>query len=139
VADAVPIRCADPNDIAGIAKLLRDLPGVWQDRWRSDVLERAIASANGLAFVAEHAGTVVGFVCAHDVGFRAYLSELAVAIPWQRRGLGKALVAVVTKELAGRGCSILVADICPPAVAFYERMGWYTPDAVLLAFKADAV
>jgi GNAT superfamily N-acetyltransferase len=74
-------------------------------------------------------------VCAHDLGFRAYLSELAVAAPWQRCGIGPALVAVVTKELASRGCSALVADIYPPAVAFYERMGWYAPDAVPLARK----
>jgi predicted N-acetyltransferase YhbS len=133
------MRCADPNDVAGIAKLLRELPGVWQDRWRQDVLAPAIASANGLAFVAVDAGTVVGFVCAHDVGFRGYLSELAVAETWQRRGIGTALVAAVTKELASRGCKTLVADIYPPAAHFYERIGWHHPDAVLLACTTEAV
>src|SRR4030095_15692652 len=119
---AFTIRSADTNDIVNIATLLRDLPGVWQARWRSDVLERAIASSSGLAFVAEHGALIVGFACAHDVGFRAYLSELAVAEPWQRRGIGRSLLAAVSRELASRGCSVVVADVYPPGRPLSTRI-----------------
>lgn len=33
----------------------------------------------------------------------------------------------VADDLAGRGCSTLVADIYPSTVAFYGPMGWYSP------------
>ena len=73
------IRTATEADIKSVKTLMRSVPGFWQDEWRSDVLERSIHSADGLAFVWEEGGQVLGFVCAHDLGFRAYLSELVVA------------------------------------------------------------
>ncbi len=38
--------------------------------WHHDVLERSLRSADELAFVWEEDGRNLGFVCAHDVGFR---------------------------------------------------------------------
>jgi len=127
------IRPATPADIPDIEHLLRSLPGVWRPEWRPDVVERAVAAADGLALVAQAGAQIVGFVCAHDCGFRGYLSELVIAEEWQRKGLGKRLVDAVTLELSRRGCAVLVADVFPPALPFYERCGWYPPDAVLVA------
>jgi hypothetical protein len=58
--------------------LIKSIPGLWHPDWRPDVLERAIRSAGGLAYVWMEGDEVVGFACAHDVGFLAYLSLLAV-------------------------------------------------------------
>jgi hypothetical protein len=59
---------------------MRSEPGFWQDSWREDVLERGLDASGGLAFVWEEGGQILGFICAHDLRFRAYLSELIVRV-----------------------------------------------------------
>jgi len=127
------IRHADPKDVLAIQRLLRSLPGVWQDSWREDVIERTLDSARALAFVAEEDGVLVGFASAHDLGFRAYLSELVVSESHQRKGIGAQLVRRIEAELAARGCAVLIADVYPPAEPFYRKLGWRPPKATLLA------
>jgi hypothetical protein len=69
------IRLASTSDVAGIRALLKSVPGFWDETWRADVLERALASSETVALVHHENQVLVGFACAHDVGFRAYLSE----------------------------------------------------------------
>lgn len=85
------IRSVTKEDIPNIRKLMESEPGFWQESWRYDVLERGLDSAGGLAFVWEETGQILGFVCAHDLGFRGYLSELIVAKSARNRGIGKHL------------------------------------------------
>ena len=129
--DAV-IRQATQNDIPAIRELMRSEPGFWQDTWRDDVIERGLASAGSLAFVWEEAGQILGFVCAHDVGFRAYLSELIVAGSARAQGVGRELVRRAQQELRARGCAVLISDVWKGAAGFYESLGWSAPDVVLL-------
>jgi ribosomal protein S18 acetylase RimI-like enzyme len=133
------IRHADRKDLPGIRRLLRSLPGVWQDAWREDVLERALDSAGDLAFVAIQGSTVVGFASAHDVGFRAYLSELAVSRDHQRQGIGAQLLRRIETALGARGCAVLIADVYPPAEPFYAELGWQPPHATLLGRRLQAI
>jgi len=130
------IRRATLDDAPAIRRLLQSLSGVWQESWRPDAVEHAIEAAAGLALVAVREHSVVGFVCSHDVGFRAcfraYLSELVVSESEQRSGLGRQLLRQIETELAERGCSVLVADVYPPAEPFYRKLGWTPPAATLL-------
>jgi GNAT superfamily N-acetyltransferase len=112
---------------------------VWQAAWRDGVVERALVSAHGLALVAEESDTIVGFICGHDSGFRAYLNELVVSEPWQHHGVGSALLAALEQDLAQRGCQLLVADIYPPAAPFYCALGWCEPRATLLCHDITVV
>ncbi len=107
-------------------------PGFWQDSWRNNVLERGLAAAGGLSFVWEEGGQVLGFVCAHDLGFRAYLSELIVAKTHKSEGVGRQLVAHLESALVARGCAILIADVWKDARGFYESLGWSAPDVIIL-------
>jgi hypothetical protein len=91
------IRVAQPGDIPEIERLLQAV-------WRDDVVERALRAADGLAYVAAETD-LIGFGCAHDLGFRAYLSEL------------------------------VVADVFPPGALFYRAHGWDEPSALLLGRK----
>ena len=126
------IRVALSSDAAAVEALLRAVPGVWQPAWRSDVVTRAIEAAAGLAFVAAEGARVIGFACAHDTSFRAYLSELVVADASQWKGIGRALLSAIQQAIAARGCAVLVADVHPPAAAFYRALGWSEPRATLL-------
>lgn len=73
------IRDAGTNDISEIRELMKSVAGFWDESWRPDVLERALDSPDGIALVHEDRTGIDAFICAHDVGFRAYLSELIVA------------------------------------------------------------
>ena len=67
-------------------------PGFWQRDWSDATLAKGIETAGDLALVWEDDSTIAGFVCAHDLGFRAYLSELVVAQRARGRGIGRHLV-----------------------------------------------
>ena len=114
---------------------MQSIPGFWDEAWRPDVLERGIAAADGLAFVYEERAGIVGFVCAHDLGFRAYLSELVVAGSAQSQGIGTQLVQRVEAELVARGCAVLIADVWRDAEHFYRALGWEPPPVILLRRK----
>ncbi|MBI4765049.1 MAG: GNAT family N-acetyltransferase, partial [Deltaproteobacteria bacterium] len=78
------------------------------------------------------AGQVLGFVCAHDLGFRAYLSELIVKSSERSHGVGTKLIERVQKELAVLGCAVLISDVWHDAEEFYKSLGWSEPDVKLL-------
>jgi ribosomal protein S18 acetylase RimI-like enzyme len=129
------IRPVVENDIDQIRALIESIPGLWHPDWRSDVLERAIRSAGELAVVWIENDKIVGFVCAHDVGFLAYLSLLAVAEGTRGRGVGTALIRHIEQTLATRGCAILISDVWQDAAGFYETLGWSTPSVILLRHR----
>ena len=107
-------------------------PGFWRPEWSGATLAKAIDTAGDLALVWEEGTAITGFACAHDLGFRAYLSELIVGQGAQGRGIGRNLVERVQDELARRGRRVLIADVWHDAEPFYRSLGWESPDVVLL-------
>ena len=94
------LRTAVPTDEPAIAALLVDaglpLDGV------HDALPRFV--------VAEHGGTIVGVAGIEACGVtgeHALLRSVAVASPWQSRGLGRALVMRAVAEAEARGVDAL--------------------------------
>ena len=129
------IKQATSQHVLAICSLIQSVSGFWDDSWRLDVIERGIEAARGLAFVYEENSSVIGFVCAHDLGFRAYLSELVVAGGARSQGIGTQLVRRVEAELVARGCAVLIADVWRDAERFYRALGWEPPPVVLLRKK----
>jgi len=126
------VRLATSSDVLEIRTLMQAVPGFWQPRWSDETLLQAIASANGLAFVWEDRSRCLGFICAHDLGFRAYLSELVVDTTARNQGIGTRLVQTVEAALRDRHQEVLIADVWRDAEQFYRSLGWTTPDVVLL-------
>ena len=126
------LRHATASDVPGIRILMETNPGFWQLWWSDKTIEDAIRCAEGLAFVWEVNRQILGFVCAHDLGFRAYLSALVVDTGIHRQGIGTSLVLGVQEALRGRRQGILIADVWRDAEPFYRSLGWEPPDAVLL-------
>jgi len=129
------IRTATEQDLASIRALIQSVPNFWHEEWRSDALERAFRASNGLAFVWEEEESILGFSCAHDVGFLGYLSLLVVAESTRGKGIGKELIIRTEQVLAERGCATLISDVWQDAVGFYKALGWSAPGAVLLRHK----
>jgi ribosomal protein S18 acetylase RimI-like enzyme len=129
------IRVATISDGEMIRALMQSVPGFWDGGWRTDVLERVLHSADTIAIVHLAGGRIEGFACAHDVGFRGYLSELIVSPSLRGSGIGTSLLAEIERRLAERGCSLVIADVWPDAEAFYRAQGWSPPPVVLLRKK----
>ena len=126
------IRDASVADTVEIRALMKSVEGFWDDTWRPDVLERALGSPATIALVHLGSGGIDGFACAHDVGFRGYLSELVVSRIVRGRGVGSQLLSEVERRLADRGCALIIADVWRDAENFYRGLGWIPPAAVLL-------
>jgi ribosomal protein S18 acetylase RimI-like enzyme len=126
------LREAMTSDIPKIRALMQMSPGFWQPTWTQDTIAQAISSANGLALVWEHESKILGFACAHDLGFRAYLSELIVDAGVRRQGIGTRLVKEIEEALRSRGQTVIIADVWHDSEPFYRSLGWLPPDAVLL-------
>jgi len=126
------IRDAMITDISDIRALMHSVTGFWDETWRGDVLERALRSPDTIALVHQDRDAIDGFVCAHDLAFRAYLSELVVSPQAQHRGVGSRLLSQVEERMAGRGCSVIVGDVWRDAEKFYRARGWAPPPVVLL-------
>jgi predicted N-acetyltransferase YhbS len=131
------IRQATQKDIPAIRELMQSEPGFWMYDDRSDVLQAALASAGDLALVWEEEGIIVGFACAHDLGFRAYLSELIVHRSARNRGIGSRFVRHLQDVLKRRRCPVLFADVWLEAEVFYRSFGWSEPDVILLRKRLE--
>ena len=126
------LREATTADADVIQALMRSVPGFWDEGWRHDVLERALVLSGTVALVHLDGERIDGFACAHDLGFRAYLSEPVVSPEARQLGVGARLLAEVERRLAARGCSLVIADVWRDAEGFYRAQGWVPPAAVLL-------
>ncbi len=133
------IQLATLQDIPGIVALMQSVPGFWQDTWDAAVVEQGIRASDGLAFVWNQDDDLIGFICAHDVGFRGYISELVVAERVRGLGIGTQLLQHVEQELARRGRTVLIADVWHGAETFYRALGYDEPDVVLLRKRLTAL
>lgn len=125
------IREATVADINEIRALMRSVADFWDEDWRQDELERAVASPDAVALVHRDGEAIDGFACAHDVAFRAYLSELVVSPVAQHRGVGSGLLVEVERRMADLGCSLIIGDVWRDAEEFYRTNGWTPPPVVL--------
>jgi ribosomal protein S18 acetylase RimI-like enzyme len=75
----------------------------------------------GSVFVAEHGGVLVGVIALHDEN---RISPFFVLPAYQRRGVGRELLAMVWAECRERGVASVVLNSSPNAVGAYERFGF---------------
>ncbi len=129
------IRKTKPSDYKQVESLMKSIDGFWDKKWREDVVGLSVNLSDDLSFVYVHKDKMVGFVCVHDCGFRAYLSELVVDPSMQGQGIAKKLLLKVENELRKRKCEILIADVWKEAVGFYKNQGWSEPNVILLRKK----
>jgi len=92
-----------------------------------------VAFGDGLFWLAERDGRVIGTVMAGWDGHRGWLYSLGVHPEVRRAGVGRALLGVAEEALASRGCpkvNLQVLGGNQEAQAFWRRAG-YAPDAVV--------
>ncbi len=143
--DAPAIRPIEPGDVAAVTALAARLtigvapwrePAAVADAVRGWLVESTSGGFDGVAFVAEVAGNVVGFVSLstsrHFAGeVDADIGELVVDAAHTGRGLGRALVAVAERAAIERGhrCITLTTGAANErARTFYADLGYQPED-----------
>ena len=90
-------------------------------------IDKKLALADELFFVAHDAGSVVGTVMAGYDGHRGWLYSVAVDPAHRKRGIGAALVMHAEKALVARGCMKINLQVLggnEAVVGFYEALGF---------------
>ena len=96
-------------------------------------VERKLAFADGLFWLAERGGRIVGTAMAGYDGHRGWLYSVGVDPEQRRGGVGRALVAEAERALSALGCpkvNLQVFAENEAAQAFWREVG-YVPDAVV--------
>jgi GNAT superfamily N-acetyltransferase len=93
----------------------------------ADTIRRMLEHAD-IIVTARAGGLLVGISRAiTDYSFCTYLSDLAVDLDYQRRGIGKELIAR-THEAAGRNTTLILLA-APKARAYYPHVGMQAHDS----------
>lgn len=103
----------------------------WGSPWGGDL---AFMLARSLVHAGAYAGDrLVGYVnVAWDGGVHAFLLDTTVDPEFQRRGIARELVRLVTAEAKARGADWLHVDYEPHLAGFYEGCGFRPTTAGLI-------
>ncbi len=120
----VLFRRATPSDTAAIADLMSRFIDC---AWTEDQIAYEIGNASAVFFVAESAGSVVGFlsgVCAAD---ECEISDIAVEPCYRRKGIAASLFERLFESAANMGAKaayLLVRDGNIAAESLYRSLGF---------------
>jgi ribosomal-protein-alanine N-acetyltransferase len=91
------IRPALSADLPELARLEAEC---FPDPWSEDAFGELLASPGGLALAAVDQGDrVIGYLVARRILDESEILNLAVATPWRRHGVGRALLQAALEEL----------------------------------------
>jgi len=142
----VTIRLAKPEELKQIQDLnhelflsddrhFEDLNTDWPYKEGQDYFRKRIAGTDGVCFVAEQKGLIVGYVASgwSHLNFSAYkgkraeLENICVAEKSRSRGIGAQLVQALYVWCKQNGASHIMVDVYSPniqAYKFYEKQGF---------------
>ncbi len=128
--NAVTIRDFTPHDLSAILKIQDENPAA--ARWAADDFARLMGGGRGFILVAESQGetpsSVTGFAAYHSMAEDAELLNLAVAVEYQRHGVGGMLVREGAQRLRKQGARRLwleVRESNATARKFYIGLGFF--------------
>lgn len=135
IRDWAPAGASDREIESGLAAFNRalaaDLPREppWSTDHLRDYLAVTMPDERRLCFVAEAAGTPIGFASVLLLGYDAAgtaVIELFTDPAHRRRGVGSALLAAVTRRAADEGLGLLTVEVVgdTAAVPFYRAHGF---------------
>jgi ribosomal protein S18 acetylase RimI-like enzyme len=124
-----PVTAADTDAVVELWRAVFPAyfdPAVPQRLARPNI-ERKLAFGDGLFWLAEEQGAVVGTVMAGYDGHRGWINYLACHPNHRRHGVAKSLMNEAKKLLTERGCpkiNLQVRSGNESAVKFYESIGY---------------
>ena len=137
------IRLMTAADYAQVYALWRSTPGMGLNNLDdcAEGIARYLQRNPTTCFVAEEVGALIGTILSGHDGRRAFIYHLAVAAPYRRQGIGKALVEAALEALRAEGihkAALVVMANNASGNAFWEQLGFTTrPDLVYRNRKLD--
>lgn len=120
-------RTADADELTKLARLSKahwGYPQGWLDLWQSDLTIPPETIEGAIGYVAESAGTVIGFwVRASSDSDQPTPGWLFVHPDHMGRGVARALWEEIRREAAARGIRSFVIEADPNALPFYLTLG----------------
>ncbi|QTD35701.1 GNAT family acetyltransferase [Pseudomonas fluorescens] len=104
-------------------------------------IDKKLAAADGLFFVALSGNEVVGTVLAGYDGHRGWLYSVAVHPSHRRKGIGMNLVCHAEEALTARGCmkiNLQIVSSNESVKAFYESLGYSTEPRISMGKKIES-
>lgn len=104
-------------------------------------LDRKLAQQDGLLFIAESEGRVLGTVMAGYDGHRGWIYSLAVAPEARGQGLGTALMCHAEAALSALGCPKINLQILADnqgVAAFYRKLGYSVEERVSMGKRLSS-
>jgi ribosomal protein S18 acetylase RimI-like enzyme len=126
-SDEVVLRPCRPEEVEALLLLWQQAQTTPSPTDTAADLLRALCDSPAVVLVAEASGRLVGSVIGGFDGWRANLYRLAVHPDYRRRGIARALVAEVERQLAQRGArrlTALVESDHPWATSFWAAAGY---------------
>jgi ribosomal protein S18 acetylase RimI-like enzyme len=102
------------------------------------VIAKKLAAGDGLLFVAEADGKIVGSIMAGYDGHRGWLYSLAVLPDYRKLGIGSRLVQHAEKHLKEMGCPKINLQIMngnEQVESFYRKLGYETERRISMGKK----
>ena len=129
------IRSFEPRDEEQVIALWMScgLTRPWNDPHR-DIARKLVAQPE-LFLVGTIDDQVVATAMVGYEGHRGWVNYLAVSIDYQRKGLGRAMMAETERLLLARGCPKLNLQLRasnPAAIGFYRALGYMQDDVISL-------
>ncbi len=130
------IRLMTTADYPQVYALWRSTPGMGLNNLddSAEGIARYLQRNPTTCFVAEESGVLIGTILSGHDGRRAFIYHLAVAEPYRRQGIGKALVEAALAALRTEGihkAALVVMASNAAGNAFWEQLGFTTrPDLV---------
>lgn len=110
----------------------------WNDPVKD--IDRKLAHSPELFLVGEVDFRIVASAMGGFDGHRGWIYYLAVSPDCRRMGLGRAIVAEVTKRLLEQGCpkvNIMVRESNQAIVGFYKALGYQSDPVVTLSQRIE--
>lgn len=115
------MAAADVGDVMEIERISYPTP------WSGDDFHRFLGSPRNRYWVAEHDGRIIGYTGLELDGARAHVTTVTVTAGRRERGIGRALMTVLTDAARAHGATEIRLEVGirnRPARTLYERFGY---------------
>lgn len=132
-------RQATISDYDQMYNLWKNIEGIGlSDSDTKENIEKFLNKNQGLNYICEEKGKIIGTILCGEDGRRGYLYHLAVDKDYRRKGIGTKLVNLVFDNLKKKGiikCHLFVYYENELGKTFWEKTGWCKRDELLIYSK----
>ncbi len=126
---AIRFRRMREDDLSRVSAIERD---GFRSPWSEDLLRQELGHAWSVILVAAQEGRdgreeILGFVVFWLVHDEVHILNIAVAVEWRRRGIGRALMEVAAEEGRSRGARLATLEVRRSnvgAIELYRALGY---------------